>query len=322
MTIRWGLFTFAMSLDAAFLFMVIGKAREVRHASHWLSAPGKILSSRSEARQVRIMLSDDSSRSGRDTRNATELRNFAVVTYEYATPLGKMRGDRISIGEDLGLSPVAAKLKPYPPGARVTVFYDPLDQTHCVLERDMPGKAFTIAIALGIVFAIVAVGMLLASGDVLEDLQRSGKTPLQIGLALMAGLAGGSILWQGIKLQAQADKARRWPKTRGVVKSCDTGAPPSQMPSLRPAKTSFTYQIGERAYQGERVEFGAQLGAVWQVLAQGRLESFEPGQKVEVSYDPANPSSAVLRTEVPGLMLLGAASLTLLGGALRLIGWW
>ena len=332
MTIRWGLFTFAMTVDAAFLFMVIGKAREVRRASRWLPAPGKILSSRSEAREVRIILSDDSSKTQTDTRKQTETRHFAAVDFEYSTPLGKLRGNRISIGEDLGLSLVAEKLKLYQAGANVTVYYNPLDQSQCVLERDMPGKAFNIAIALGLAFAFAAIAMLLASGNVLEDWQHYGKTPLQLGLALVAGLAGGLILWQGIKLQGQADRARRWPKARGLVKSCATGtakgkvpksgAAASQAPSLRPAKTAYTYRVGEIAYQGERLEYGAQLGALWQVLTRSRVDSLEPGQKVEVSYDPADPASAVLRTEVQGLMLLGAASLTLLGGALQLIGWW
>ena len=94
-----------MAMDGLFMAALVSKYNEVRRASIWAAVPGKIVSSRSEARKI-----ERSSGSGRDRVVDSEIRNFAAVGYEFYADGKKRTGNRISIGHDVGNYQVAEKL--------------------------------------------------------------------------------------------------------------------------------------------------------------------------------------------------------------------
>ena len=101
-------FVYAMLLAPLGLILVaaIVKTWQVREARSWLQAPGKVVTSVAEMRDVKV-LDDD-----REGGSRLESRNFANVTYEYSVGGRKLRNNRISIGEDLGNFQIAeAQLK-------------------------------------------------------------------------------------------------------------------------------------------------------------------------------------------------------------------
>ncbi|WJI79270.1 MULTISPECIES: hypothetical protein [unclassified Mesorhizobium] len=67
---------FACAIAGGLSFITFVKWREVQAMSHWLPAPGKIISSRVEAREVRR------SGVGSDSSDTTEMRNFPAITFE------------------------------------------------------------------------------------------------------------------------------------------------------------------------------------------------------------------------------------------------
>ncbi|WP_292212627.1 DUF3592 domain-containing protein [Mesorhizobium sp.] len=70
------------------------KWREVRAVSRWLPAPGKILSSRAEAREV------TSPESGSQRRGSTETRSFPAITFVYKAGGKMFRSTRYSVQEN------------------------------------------------------------------------------------------------------------------------------------------------------------------------------------------------------------------------------
>ncbi|RWF49640.1 MAG: DUF3592 domain-containing protein, partial [Mesorhizobium sp.] len=67
---------FACAVAGMLSFITFVKWREVQALSHWLPTPGKIISSRAEAREVRV------SGVGPDSNDTTEIRNFPAITFE------------------------------------------------------------------------------------------------------------------------------------------------------------------------------------------------------------------------------------------------
>ena len=70
----------------------------------------------------------------------------------------------------------------------------------------------------------------------------------------------------------------------------------------------YSYQVGQRAYQGNRVFPGATMSYDLGT-AQGIVNRYQPGMTVTVHYDPTDPTQAVLETKSKGgnlFLILGA----------------
>ena len=152
-------FVYAMLLAPLGLILVaaVYKTLQVRAASQWPSAPGKVVVSTSQVRDVRVLDSE------RESGHKIEQRNFANVVFEYAVSGQKFKSNRVSIGEDRGNFQVAETLAKYPAGAIVTVYYNPLHPHEALLERDLPKGLWGClgigtAIALTVVFG-AAIGL-------------------------------------------------------------------------------------------------------------------------------------------------------------------
>src|SRR5437762_13120181 len=133
------------------------KSLQVRAARQWPSTPGKVVISKSEVRDVKVMDSD------REDGHKIEQRNFADIVYEYSVAGKKLRNNRVSIGEDRGNFQVAETIAKYPTGHIVMVYYNPLHPDEAVLERDLPkglwgclgiGTAIVLAIVFGSAFGL------------------------------------------------------------------------------------------------------------------------------------------------------------------------
>ena len=84
------------------------------------------------------------------------MKTMPAVAYEFSVGGRKVRGNRISVGDDSGGVNTAATLKRYTVGAAVTVYYDPANPKNCVLERGVPegiGKGIAVLVGIVVVFA-------------------------------------------------------------------------------------------------------------------------------------------------------------------------
>ena len=110
-------FVYAMLLAPLGLILVAAayKTWQVRAARQWPSTPGKVVVSKSEVRDVKVMDSD------REDGHKIEQRNFADIVYEYSVAGKKLRNNRVSIGEDRGNFQVAETIAKYPTTPPISV---------------------------------------------------------------------------------------------------------------------------------------------------------------------------------------------------------
>jgi hypothetical protein len=324
MELKWLLFCILMAMDGLVMVAAVTKYIEVKRASLWAGVPGKITSSRSEARKV-----ETSSGSGRDRTVDSEIRNFATVSYEFRADGRKQTGNRISIAHDVGNYQVAEKLAKYPVGAKVTVFYDRNKPTDNVLEREMSMRGFEITFLIGALVAAVAVLAMLLTENVgaivAQYVPQNGRTSGGIFVAVMASLM--VLFANAIYQRGQATFT--WPKVEGVVATSQVDAVRSYYMRgngltyywhLFRSRTVYDYQVNGVAYKSDRASYGAQTYASFTLLAKREADRYVAGDSIEVFYDPKSPEQAVLVRGAPGQWLVWVMAVVLFALAARLIG--
>jgi hypothetical protein len=276
------------------------KSLQVRAAREWPSAAGKVVVSRAQVRETRVIDSD------REDGYRTEQRNFANIIYEYSVAGQKLRNDRVSIGEDLGNFQVAETIAKYPVGAVVTVYYNPLHPKEAVLERDLPkglwgclgiGTAITLTIVLGSAFGLNKMSEFFSARLVDPKL-----SPLVIGF----GAFGAAIALFALVMQKQGSLAKKWPVVSGTVKLSgldEYRAAPSDSgtrgSTMYERKVSYSYKFNDVAYSNEHASFSSNSPTTspWVLRLWGM--DFQDGATVQVWVNPANPSEATLNPSSP-----------------------
>jgi hypothetical protein len=276
------------------------KSLQVRAAREWPSAAGKVVVSRAQVRETRVIDSD------REDGHRTEQRNFANIIYEYSVAGQKLRNDRVSIGEDLGNFQVAETIAKYPVGAAVTVYYNPLHPKEAVLERDLPkglwgclgiGTAITLTIVLGSAFGLNKMSEFFSARLVDPKL-----SPLVIGF----GAFGAAIALFALVMQKQGSLAKKWPVVSGTVKLSgldEYRAAPSDSgtrgSTMYERKVSYSYKFNDVAYSNEHASFSSNSPTTspWVLRLWGM--DFQDGATVQVWVNPANPSEATLNPSSP-----------------------
>ncbi|MGO4639759.1 DUF3592 domain-containing protein [Mesorhizobium sp. 2RAF45] len=310
---------FACAVSGMLSLITFVKWREVQALSRWLPTPGKIISSRVEAREVR------SSGSGSDSTDTTEMRNFPAITFEYKVGGKKFQSSRYSVKENLGNFEVRETLAQFPRGAEVTVFYNPADPSKAVIERTMPDGAFKFMFQLSAGLVIGTAVLVFSIGGVLEAIRPHLAKPQNLGAAALLLFMGLFALRMGFAQKSLAEQAAKWPVAPGRIESSGLQALRNYS-SYRRWRTVFksrivySYGVAGQRYSADRVTFGATVTASLPGLVGGQARKYVEGSKVDVHYDPANPGSAVLECRVRGLWLLWVCAAGFLGGAAFLVG--
>lgn len=310
---------FACAVYGMLSLITFLKWREVRALSRWLPTPGKIISSRVEAREVR------NSGAGSDSSDTTEMRNFPAITFEYKVGGKKFQSSRYSVKENLGNFEIPETLAQFPRGAEVTVFYNPADPSKAVIERTMPDGAFKFMFQLSAGLVIGTAVLVFSIGGVLEAIRPHLPKPQNLGAAALLLFMGLFALRMGFVQKSLAEQAAKWPVTAGRIESSGLQALRNYS-SYRRWRTVFksrivySYGVAGQRYTSDRVTFGATITASLPGLVSDQARSYAEGSQVDVHYDPANPGSAVLECRVRGLWLLWVCSAGFLGGAAFLVG--
>ncbi len=296
---------------AIILVIVVSKLWEARRAAAWPQTAGRIVKSTIEARRHR------------SAGEATAVTNVPVVEYEFAVAGTTYRGTRIGIGEDSGGANTDTTLARYPVAATVMVYYDPADPTDCVLERDIP-RGFGRGCALmAVIGAIVVAGVywLATSGTnlVAAHLREDANAPLVVLTSAM-GVVVLAFFFAGRRMSKDA---AGWPVTRGtvVISSTETVHQTDQGRDviLYAPMVEFTYQVHGHEYRSRQVTLGAELAGT-RSFAEKIAARYPQGSAVEVHYDSANPSNAVLRVASSVSWLLLVLALFCFGVAVQASG--
>lgn len=319
MELKFLLVGFACAVAGGLSIVTLLKWREVRALSHWLPTPGKVISSRVEAREVR------SSGVGSDSTDSTEMRNFPAITFEYKVGGKKFQSSRYSVQENLGNFEVAETLERFPRGGEVTVFYNPADPSKAVIERTMPEGAFKFMVQLSAGLVVGAVVLVFSVGGVLEAIRPHLPKPQNLGAAALLLFMGLMILRMGFAQKSLAEQSAKWPVAAGRIDSSGLQALRNYSGYRRwrtvfKSRIVYSYGVAGQRYSADRVTFGATVTASLPGLVGGQARRYVEGSKVDVHYDPANPASAVLECRVRGLWLLWVCSAGFLGAAALLVG--
>ena len=146
---------------------------------------------------------------------------------------------------------------------------------------------------------------------------------------LIAFCLGGVFFLLGIGLaifgfvqRKKAKTTETWPTASGSIVSSrlDQNTRTERRDNRTYTSTSYTpiveytYEIGGKTYQGNRVFPGASM-SYDHGTAQGIVNRYQPGAAVTVHYDPADPAQAVLETKSKGgnLFLIIGAVFAVLG---------
>ena len=303
-------FVYAMLLAPLGLVLAAAayKTLQVRAARDWPSAPGKVVISKAEVRDVEVIDSD------RQDRHRIEQRNFANIVYEYSVAGKKLRNNRVSIGEDRGNFQVAETLAKYPVGSIVMVYYNPLHPDEAVLERDLPkGLWGCLGIGTAIVLAIVfgsAFGLHQLTEFASKHLANSKVSPFVVAMSAFGFL----IALFGLALHRQASLARKWPVVPGTIKSSGLeqfmSAPsePAERSQLTfQSKVSFAYRFNGIDYVSQHASLGGTVSSTSRGLVERFARKYPAGTKVKVYVNPLNPSEAVLEPRVSQIWILWAS---------------
>ena len=139
-------------------------------------------------------------------------------------------------------------------------------------------------------------------------------------------IIGGVLLIKFVRDIMMGQKSRSWPVASGtVIQSVmethhDTDDDGSTSTTYG-VKVHYTYSVGGREYESWRRTF-SEVRTNSMRRTQEILGRYPQGANVEVYYDPADPSSAVLETGVgtSSYVFLGLAIVLVLAGLAGLLG--
>jgi hypothetical protein len=273
---------------------------EVRRASTWSMAAGRVVRSGTQGRRQGI---------GDGATTVTVPR----VEYEFSVGGKTWRGERISIGEDTGGANTEATLGRYPVGAVVSVYYDPANPANCVLERDIPkGVGKGLVFLLAFIVAIVAGIYYLATNGsrLLAQLPDSVENKPFVIFAACFGLV---VLLFFIASYRLSRRAADWPLVRGKVLQSGSEQVRSNDSDGRTRTTyapvvEYRYSVNGVDYVSRQIKLGIVMSSS-QSYATKVAARYPKGSDVDVHYDPANPSSAALENASGFYWLLLAVAL-------------
>lgn len=314
--IPWFVYAMLLAPVGLIVFAAIYKYLEVRAASDWPSTPGKVVISKPEVRQVKVIDSD------REEGHRFEERNFANITYEYVIAGQAYRNNRVTIGEDRGNFEVAETIARYPVGKAVTVYYNPNKRGEAVLERDMP-KGMWGCIGWMVVIAVALVfGSAIGFHKLTDFVSTKLANPAMSGMTVALGAFGAAIALFALGLHRQASLAKKWPVVQGRIRTSGleqfrgkADESRSRGPIMFKAKISYTYRYQNAEYTGFVASMNGQVSSTSDWGVQRYVRKYPEGAIVDVYVNPQNPSEAVLEPRAPGMWILWLSIIAIWGAA-------
>jgi len=274
-----------LPLVALVVLATASKLIEFRQAQSWSQTTAKIVRSEMQVKRHRF--------SGEQEK----IENVPAVEYEFVVGGAKIRGRRIGIGDDAGGANSEATLSHYPLGANVTVYYDPADPTHCVLERGGPKGVTTGSLISTLAVLAVFAGTiywLIAHGPAfIEARFPHAEAPVVV----FAGAFGLAVLLFFIAAHRYSKKAADWPSVRGKIVSSQVEKFQKRVDrtlttSYRPT-VEYAYSVHGLDYRSNQIKVGMEVDGS-QAYAAKVCARYPAGGEIDVHYDPANPSTSAL----------------------------
>mgnify|MGYP000962554826 FL=1 len=141
-----------------------------------------------------------------------------------------------------------------------------------------------------------------------------------IAIFIVLNVIGILLLVRAQSVHSKANKASQWPSTSATILESELTEEPGRnaVGNINVAyllTVKYEYEAAGQTHIGNRVTFGTP--AFNYITGSNLLEAYQPGKKIPVYYDPANPSDCVLApknttgmlSRVPGIFLIAAGFL-------------
>jgi hypothetical protein len=290
----WYVYAMLLAPLALILFGAVYKSLQVRAASDWPSAPGKVVISNSEVRDVRVI---DASR---EDGFRLEKRNFANIVYEYSVSGEKLSNNRVSIDEDRGNFGIAETIARYPVGRSVTVYYNSRHPREAVLERDTP-KGWWGCFGIGMVIALAVIfGSAFGLNQLTEFVSARLANPKLSPMVVVLGIFGSVSAVFAMAMQRGASLAKRWPVVPGTIRMSDVQqyrAAPNRFargPMMYQRQVSYEYRYDNVAYSFVEASLATGVNSRSGWFARKFTTAYQDGASVNVYVNPVNPSEATV----------------------------
>ena len=247
-----------------------------------------------------------------------EYRYTPAVAYTYQVAGHTYTGDHIHYATTGLMTPRQAQqqLNPYPPGARVRVYYRPSNPERAILE---PGfnTAFAPPLVLGLLFTFLgSLGCLTALG-LIDPSALTGwvESPWFARLLPYAGLVAGlGVCGLAFSMRRRVRASRSWPRVAGTVVAADIASETSSSNTTAGGRLfwpeiAFEYQVDGRTYTANTVHL-VETHSSNRRPAEELVARYPVGTAVEVRYDPDDPSQSLIESTQDGLWLFWLAGLS------------
>ena len=331
---RWIALFICLLIPAGLAFAIIWIQLQIRRVRRWPGTIGQIESARSVARDLRSN-QYRTTRSGSVTkfitREAIETRNFAEISYSFEVAGRTYRGNRIGIEDSPRSFDVATTLQRYPKGKAVTVYYDPQNPQDCILERDDEGNVRNAWIAVAMLAGLILAGFVAFSYGA-ERLRGSIADPARIPAVIMLAVVSLFLILAAKIVSKTSGAMKKWPKAEGeivrseVIKLAQRERRVGQFNfttrrtiDMYVPRVVYAYEVDGNRYQGDDVGWTSSANTT--APAEKCIRRYPLHARVQVSYDPADPSRSTLAPSAgmfPLVLLLLAA---VVGFAAFALGW-
>jgi hypothetical protein len=312
--IPWFVYVMLLAPVGLIVFAAIYKYLEVRGASDWPGTPGKVVISKSEVRQVKVIDSE------REAGHRFEERNFANVTYEYSIAGQTYRSNRVTVGEDRGNFEVAETIARYPVGKAVTVYYNPNKRSEAVLERDMPQGLWGCIGWMVVIAPLLVFGSAIGLHKLTDFVSTKLNHPEMSGMTVALGAFGAAIALFALMFQRQSSAAKKWPVVQGRIKTSgleEFRAAPEEGRSHGTtkfqSKVLYSYRYNNIDYTSSQASYDGQVTSTSRWMMERVAKKYPNGKIVNVHVNPQNPSQAVLETRAPGIWILWLSAFAIWG---------
>ncbi len=311
LNLPWFVYAMLLAPVALVVFAAIYKYLEVRAAADWPSVPGKIVTSNSEVRRVKV---PDSSR---EDGHRFEGRNFANIVFEYAIAGQTYRNNRVTIGEDRGNFNVAETIARYPVGKPVTVYYNPARRNEAVLEREMPkGLSGCVGTLVAVVVAVI-FGSVIGFNTLTEYAASHLADPKRSLPTVALAIFGTAAALFALALHRRASLAQRWPTVKGMITASGLeqfrgAASEGRRGSMMfKAHLRYAYRYNNVDYSSTVASLGGEVTSTSYGLLQRLPKKYPDGKIVDVYVNPDNPAEAVLEPRANGVWIVWIAAVAL-----------
>jgi hypothetical protein len=140
--------------------------------------------------------------------------------------------------------------------------------------------------------------------DFISDMIRNMTGFISVIVALPFLIIALIFLFLWIRARRQVGGARNWPSTTGRVISSEMEARRSHSSeggysTSYYAVVLYEYMVDGKRYQSNRLTLGTPIGTSFTGRVQKKLQEYPVGNRVQVFYDPDDPTEAVLEVKAP-----------------------